>query len=89
MVASHWAMPKSFESMANYVERLPESCAEMTGVVLPDVPVTVISAKKNTGGAGVGLPARAKLLTAEKSGHWVQLDEPELVVAEIREMAAG
>lgn len=87
MVASHWAMPKSFESMARYLERLPESCAEMTGIRLPQVPMTVISAAKNHGGAGVELPRGAKLVTATRSGHWVQLDEPELVIAAIREFA--
>jgi pimeloyl-ACP methyl ester carboxylesterase len=27
-----------------------------------------------------------KLVMAEKSGHWIQLDQPELVVGAIREM---
>ena len=88
MVASHWAMPKSFESMARYLERLPEACAEMTGIRLPQVPVTVISAATNKGGPGIELPPGAQLITASKSGHWVQLDQPDLVVSAIREFAA-
>lgn len=84
MVASHWSMPKSFESMARHLESLPESCAEMSNARLPDVPVTVISAAANQHGPGVRLPETARLVTAERSGHWVQLDQPEVVVEEIR-----
>jgi len=29
---------------------------------------------------GGGLPPGAKLITAEQSGHWVQLDQPSIVV---------
>jgi pimeloyl-ACP methyl ester carboxylesterase len=86
MIASHWAMPKSFESMAAHLEDLPASCKEMSGAQLPEVPVTVISAATNQHGAGVGLPEGAKLITAERSGHWIQLDEPGLVVEAIRTM---
>ena len=86
MIASHWAMPKSFESMAAHLDGLPESCREMSGAHLPEVPVTVISAATNQHGAGVGLPRDARLITAERSGHWVQLDEPDVVVDEIRTM---
>jgi pimeloyl-ACP methyl ester carboxylesterase len=30
---------------------------------------------------------RGRHIIARKSGHWIQLDEPELVVQAIREMA--
>lgn len=86
MVASHWAMPKSFETMARHLECLPDSCREMDDALLPDIPVTVILAATNRFGAGVVTPASTKVVTAARSGHWVQLDEPELVVAEILEM---
>lgn len=86
MIASHWGMPKSFESMARHLECLPESCASMSDAVLPDVPVTVISAAANRQGPGVVLPAGARLMVAENSGHWVQLDQPEIVVEAIRWM---
>ena len=86
MVASHWSMPKSFESMARHLECLPDSCREMAETVLPEIPVTVISAAKNQDGPGVRVPASAQWITAEGSGHWVQLDQPELVVEAIRVM---
>lgn len=86
LIASHWANPKSFEGMARHLEHLPESCAEMAGARLPDIPVTVISAAANTRGPGVQLPPSARLVTASRSRHWVQLDEPDLVVQAIRQM---
>jgi pimeloyl-ACP methyl ester carboxylesterase len=86
LVAGHWGMPKSFESMARYLERLPESCAEMANARLPDVPTIVISAAANTAGPGVMLPPGTRFVTASRSGHWIQLDEPELVVQAIRDL---
>ncbi len=89
MIAHHWSMPKSFEAMARHLEQLPESSKEMAGAILPEKPVTVISAASNKLGPGVVLPAGARMVTAERSGHWVQLDEPELVVEAIRAMVAA
>jgi len=86
MIAWHWSLPKSFESMGAYLSSIPESCASMSSARLPDVPVIVISGANNTLGAGVGLPPGAKLITAEQSGHWVQLDQPAIIVDAIREM---
>ena len=59
----------------------------MSDAKLPGIPVTVISAVANKQGPEVTLPPSAKQITAENSGHWVQLDEPELVVQAIREMS--
>jgi pimeloyl-ACP methyl ester carboxylesterase len=33
-----------------------------------------------------GLSSNAKLLIAERSGHYIQLDQPELVIASILEL---
>jgi pimeloyl-ACP methyl ester carboxylesterase len=85
-IAWHWSLPKSFEGMAMYLDALPESCREMTGVRLPDVPIVVISAAQNRSGPGVGLPSSARFVTAQHSGHWIQLDEPEVVVDAIRSL---
>jgi pimeloyl-ACP methyl ester carboxylesterase len=85
IVASHWCSPKSFEGMAQHLESLARSCEEMSGACLPQLPVTVISAAKNQQGPGVELPRDARVVSAEHSGHWVQLDQPELVIEAIRE----
>jgi pimeloyl-ACP methyl ester carboxylesterase len=33
-----------------------------------------------------GRSTRGKLIVAQNSGHWIQLDEPELVAAAVREI---
>lgn len=85
-IAFHWSLPKSFETMARYLDIVPQAAAELAGRRLPDIPVTYIPAAHNQHGPGVLLPEGARTMVAEKSGHWVQLDEPELVVEAIRAM---
>lgn len=86
MIAYHWSLPKSFEGMARHLEALPQSCEEMSGAALPDIPVTVLLAAHNHFGAGIGLPGSARVVTAANSGHWIQLDEPRVVIDAILKM---
>lgn len=80
-IASHWCKPKCFDAMAAQLECLPASAAEMAKVEIPaDVPVITIIA------ANSPCPPDATTIVAHRSGHWIQLDEPELVVAAIRSM---
>jgi pimeloyl-ACP methyl ester carboxylesterase len=91
MVAAHWSSPKSFETMARHIGSLAESAREMAGrPVAAGVPVTLIT------GAGTPEAARgwdtsriapaAEHVVAPRSGHWVQLDRPELVIEAVRAM---
>jgi pimeloyl-ACP methyl ester carboxylesterase len=93
MVRSHWCQPKSFLGLAAYLESLPASAREAAALEEPDaVPITVLSAANST---PQQLEERAALarrsphgrhILAAKSGHWIQLDEPELVIEAIRAM---
>ncbi len=85
-VKSHWCLPRSFSTMAEYLERLPEYCAApLEEAPLREIPVHVLS-------AGTTPPAviEAHRRWAERSrggvhqvvsgsGHWLQLDAPEKV----------
>lgn len=86
MVRAHWCLPKCFESMADHLRLLPESLA-IREPFPPGIPVTLITAA----GAAVpdlGIdPARIRHMTAAQSGHWVHLDEPELVIGAVRDAA--
>jgi pimeloyl-ACP methyl ester carboxylesterase len=93
MVRAHWCMPKSFLGMAGYLEGLPTSAVEAVAFGEPAaIPIIVLSA----GNAPPQLleerdqmahrSPRGEHIIARKSGHWIQLDEPELVVEAIREM---
>ncbi len=93
MVQAHWCQPKSFEVLGNYFESLPVSATEAYGLVEPDsLPVIVLSAANSTPeqlkerDALAGRSPHGQHIIAAKSGHWIQLDEPELVVQAIREM---
>jgi pimeloyl-ACP methyl ester carboxylesterase len=93
MVASQWADPKSFLAMAAYLESLPVSAAEAQGVLPSEnIPITVLSGSHATHAQLeereqiAGRSPRGRHIVARKSGHWIQLDEPELVVEAIREM---
>lgn len=93
-ISSHWSRPRSFLSMARHLAGLRASAAEVgAGGEIPDhIPLTVIS--------GIQQPAHyrqahARMAAAIKngrhvmaagSGHWILLDEPELVVEAVRDV---
>ena len=93
MVRAHWCSPDSFRALAGYLESLPGCAKEAAALADPDtIPVTVLSAANATPTelaereALVHRSPRGRHFVAAKSGHWIQLDEPELVVEAIREM---
>jgi len=92
VIQSHWCQPKSFRAMADHLESLPASAAACRSCELGNLPITVLSGANSAADrlaehqAMANRSSRGKLIVAEKSGHWIQLDEPELVVAAVREM---
>lgn len=93
MVRAHWCAPKSFLAMAAYLEGLPASAAEAAGLCVPEIiPIIVLSAANSTPEQleereeWVRRSPRGKHIVARESGHWIQLDEPKLVVEAIYEM---
>jgi pimeloyl-ACP methyl ester carboxylesterase len=95
VIQSHWCQTKSFESMASHLESLPESAAACrTDCDLGDLPLVVLSASDSTSSRlaehrrMARLSTRGEILIAERSGHWIQLDQPDLVVDAIRKVAA-
>jgi pimeloyl-ACP methyl ester carboxylesterase len=90
-VQTHWSQPKCFSSMADHLRSLPQSAAEIAaGGDLGHIPLVVITAASQPEASRAEHRAIAQLSTqgrhivARKSGHWVLLDEPELVVDAIR-----
>ena len=93
MVRAHWCQPKSFLGLAAYLESLPASSREAAALSDPEtLPITVLSAANSTPEQLEEREALARRSPhgrhsiAAKSGHWIQLDEPNLVVETIREM---
>jgi pimeloyl-ACP methyl ester carboxylesterase len=90
MVAAHWSNPKSFAAFAAHLEALPACAAELRlALPLLDLPVTVVTPAGEDHLSEAELRAiapEARHLLAHGSGHWIHLDEPELVCGIVREM---
>jgi pimeloyl-ACP methyl ester carboxylesterase len=90
IVKAIWCQPKCFHAMAGYLQTLEREGALLTEVPPPDVPVVVVSGGDQTAEGIAAHRALAELSTqgrhvvAYRSAHWVQFDEPELIVSEVR-----
>lgn len=87
-VRAHWCLPRSFATMAEYLDRLPGNCRQAAAIELPaSLPITVISAGNAQDHIKAAHAAYATHhIVAAGSGHWVQLDAPELAADEILRM---
>jgi pimeloyl-ACP methyl ester carboxylesterase len=97
MIQSHWCDPKCFKGMANYLEALPQSAAEVAQELvrtdgLRDVPLTVLSAgnaspiQRAEHEALARRSSHGQIEVVVDSGHWIQVDRPDTVIRAIREM---
>jgi pimeloyl-ACP methyl ester carboxylesterase len=87
MVAAHWSSPKSFLGMAAHLESLPRSAQELyDSPPLDRIPAIVLCSVRSTAPAPERLSADVRCIVAEKSGHWIHLDQPELVVDAVRDL---
>ena len=95
-VQAHWCQPKCFHAMADYLGVLQSEAAAIAAAVPPaDIPVVVISGAHQPASE---IAAHRRLadasphgrhLVASKSGHWILLDEPELIVDAVRTLIAA
>ena len=88
-----WLLPKAYLALASQVEALPESAVQVAKVKnLGDIPVRVLSAgqpapqRHALQEAAARLSSSGKHIIATESGHWIQLDQPAVVVEAIREV---
>ena len=93
MVQAHWCQPKAFLGMAEYFKALPESCAQAAALGdLPQIPVSILSAGNSTPAQLAERDAlacrspRGKHIIIRHSGHWIQLDQPQVVIEAIRQV---
>lgn len=89
-VCAHWSRSQSFETLAQYLSRLIECVNEVPYASMSHLPLIVISAE-NANESEVSehrkltsLSSRGEHVTATRSGHWVQLDRPDLVVSSLQ-----
>jgi pimeloyl-ACP methyl ester carboxylesterase len=93
IIAALWTQPKFFDAIASQAEALPQSASQVAANGdYRDIPLVVLSASNSSPsqmeghGALARLSSQGKHIVACKSGHWIQLDEPDLVIGSIREV---
>jgi len=92
-VRAHWSRPKGFFAMAEYLESLPACAAAGLKMRVPaSIPVTILSAGNATieelreRDEWAGQSERGCHLKVPGTGHWLQLEKPELIAGVVREM---
>ena len=95
-VQAHWSQPKCFRAMAEYLAVLQSEAATIAAAVPPaDIPTVVISGSHQPASEIAAHHSLAdtaphgRHLMATKSGHWILLDEPELIVDAVRTLIAA
>jgi pimeloyl-ACP methyl ester carboxylesterase len=91
-----WTQPKFYRALASQMENMPVSCQEVaSGGSLGDLPLVVLSAGNPTPErmaqqeAVARLSSRGEHRISSNPSHWIQLEEPELVLASIRHVLAA
>lgn len=92
VVQEIWSRPKCFEGMAEHLGALGETGAAAGAVTsLGDVPLAIVSSRDQPADNVakqqdlVRLSSRGRHVVAGRSGHWIQFDQPDLVVEVIRD----
>jgi pimeloyl-ACP methyl ester carboxylesterase len=93
VVEALWCQPKCFRAMGLYLGTLKAASAAVAPLAsVGDIPVSVISSGDQSASvyeahdALARISTRGRHIVASNSGHWVQLDAPELVIDTIRDV---
>jgi len=93
VVQALWCQPKCFQAMADHLGALEETVAAAARVTsLGNIPLVIVSsgdqpaATIETHRALTRLSSESRHIVAADSGHWIQFDEPALVVAAVRDL---
>ena len=92
MTPVFWTQAKFCRTIASQLERLPESAGQVVAAGVLDKPLTVISAANLSARrlahhrAVAARSPEGRHILAERSGHWITEDQPELVIEAILEM---
>ena len=91
IVAAHWSRPGYYAGMFSHVEAVPDTVREMqASEPIHHIPVLVLTPGKSTPLTDEQLDRigdNVQQVIAPASAHWIHLDEPDLVIDSIREMA--
>lgn len=89
-IAYHWSQAKSFKTMADTLESLPVSVTQIDeSRTLGDLPVVVLSSATASAKDlaehehDAALSTLGKHIVVPNTGHWMQLDAPDAIVAAV------
>ena len=92
-VAAHWSRPKCFVSMARHLADLRASASEIAATgSLGDLPLVVLTAASQPPAVReehariARLSSRGRHVVVGAGGHWIHLDQPEVVVRATRDV---
>ena len=88
IVAAHWSRPQFYRGLAAHLVAVPASVAQMHDAkAVHGIPVVLLTPGNVDPLCSEGLRrigSTARQVIARQSGHWIHLDEPELVLEAIR-----
>jgi pimeloyl-ACP methyl ester carboxylesterase len=95
-VQAHWSHPKAFRGMWQHLAALPSCSTDLTRATdaFGDIPVIVLSAGARDprwlaeDAALASASSNGHHIVSPHSGHWIHLDDPDLVVHSIRDVIA-
>ena len=93
-VQAHWSHPKAFRGMWQHLEAMPACCAALAqgADAFGDVPIVVLSAGgrdprwRDADARLARASSNGRHIISSHRGHWVHLDDPELVVGAIEDV---
>jgi pimeloyl-ACP methyl ester carboxylesterase len=93
LMRAFWSQPKCYRAMADHLSMLERDAAVIARIAsVPGIPTIVISSGNQPSEHIEAQRALAEAshagrhVIAARSSHWVQLDEPELVIAAVEEL---
>jgi pimeloyl-ACP methyl ester carboxylesterase len=93
IIRAHWSRPKAFAAMAAALEALPPCATEAVAMPVPaEIPIVILSAASATPeelaerDTWAAHSLHGRHLRTEATGHWLQLERPELVISAVRSL---
>ena len=91
VIAANWSEERAFRIMAEYLENLPLSVSQLDeGRSLGDLPVAILSSANASTDAlaeheqDARLSTRGEHLVVPRTGHWINLDAPDVIAAAVQ-----
>ena len=94
VIFSFWSLPKTYQTLADQLEVLPECARQVASATTSfgDLPLIALVASNSRPPRTMSteevarLSSQGTLHVASDSGHWIQIDQPSLVIDAIRHM---